>query len=169
MIQPNQEAYVVFRIAQAETPAAAAAEFTGQEGLTVVEQRTTQVNGHEARRVLAEGQTQQGQTVRALAYFIAYDDQVYSFQGLTTGPQYDTYRSALERPMTGFDALRDPEKLNVQPTRLAIRPAPRADAFRAFVDEDALPEDLSLNDLAIINQVQLDERIEQGRPLKLPE
>jgi len=169
MIQPNQEAYVVFRIAQTETPAAAAAEFTGQEGLTVVEQRTTQVNGHEARRVLAEGQTQQGETVRALAYFIAYDDQVYSFQGLTTGPQYDTYRSALERPMTGFDALRDPDKLNVQPTRLAIRPAPRADAFRAFVDEDALPDDLSANDLAIINQVQLDERIEQGRPLKLPE
>ena len=169
MIQPDQEAYVVFRIAQTETPEAAAAEFTGQEGITVVERRTTQVNGNEARRVLAEGKTQQGETVRALAYFIAYGDQVYSFQGLTTGEQYSTYQSALERPMTGFDALRDPDRLNVQPTRLAIRSAPRSDAFRTFVDEEALPDDVSLNDLAIINQVELEGRIEQGRPLKLPE
>ena len=168
MIQPNQEAYVVFRISQANTPTAAAEDFAGQKGLTVVERQQETVNGRSAYRVLGEGQTQQGQTLRILSYFIAYDGRVYAFQGMTTAQQYGTYRSALERPMTGFDELTDRQKLNIQPTRLAVRPASRAVAFRTFVDESLLPKDISATDLAIVNQVDLDETVEQGRPLKLP-
>ena len=168
MIQPNQEAYVVFRISQSDTPAAAAEEFAGQEGLTVVERGSESVNGRSAYRVLGEGQTQQGGTVRVLAYFISYDGRVYAFQGMTTAQQYAGYRPALERPMTGFDELADREKLTVQPTRIAVRPASRTASFRTFVDENLLPDDLNATDLAIINQVELEESVEQGRPLKLP-
>ncbi|MFB6248318.1 MAG: M48 family metalloprotease [Salinibacter sp.] len=169
MIQPDQEAYVLFRISDADTPEAAAAKFAGQQGLTVVERRATQVNGHEARRVVAEAQPQRGQAVRVLSYFIAYSDQVYSFQGLAAAQQYDTYRPVLERPMTGFDALRDRDKLTIQPTRLALRPAPRAAPFRMFVEEEALPDGMSPTDLAILNQLGLDDQVQQGRPLKLPD
>lgn len=168
MMQPDQEAYVVFRISDADTPEAAASQFASQQGITVVNRTQEQVNGRDARRVVAEGQTQQGQTVRVLSYFIAYGDRVYSFQGMTPAQRFSAYRPALERPMTGFDELRDQQILNVQPARLAIRPAPRAAAFRTFVDESALPEDINPTDLAIINQVQLDESVAEGRPLKLP-
>ena len=168
MIQPDQEAYVLFRISDADTPEGAAAEFAGQDGLTIVERQQTRVNGRDARRVVAEAQTQQGQTVRVLSYFIAYDGRVYSFQGLASGERYNTYRADLERPMTGFDALRDASILDVQPTRLAVRPAPRSAAFRTFVEEEALPDDISPTDLAIINQLGLDDPVEQGRSLKLP-
>lgn len=168
MVQPDQEAYVVFRISDAQTPAAAANEFAGQKGLTVVERRAESVNGYDARQVVATGQTQQGQTVRVLATFIAYDGRVYNFQGMTTDAKYGAYRSQLERPMKGFNALRDRDKLNVQPTRINIKPASRAEAFRTFVSESALPDGMNATDLAIINQVQLDETVEQGRPLKLP-
>jgi ABC-type metal ion transport system substrate-binding protein len=68
----------------------------------------------------------------------------------------------------GFAELRDPDKLNVQPTRLDIRPAPRRAAFRSFVDESALPEGINATDLAIVNQVEIDATVDQGRPLKLP-
>ena len=168
MIQPNQEAYVLFRISDKDTPAAAASAFAGQKGLKVIERRRETINGREAQRVLAEAQTQQGQVIRVLATYVAYDERVYSFQGLTTAKQYNAYRVQLERPMYGFDALRDPDKLNVKPTRLAIRPAPRSAPFRTFIDRSLLPDDLSDDDLAIINQVQLGETVEQGRPLKLP-
>ena len=168
VIQPDQEAYVLFRISQENSAAAAASAFAGQQGLTVVEQRQETVNGRDARRVLAEAQTQQGQTLRVLALFIDYDGRVYSFQGLTTAGKYNAYRSQLERPMYGFDALRDRDKLNVRPTRLAIRPASRSAAFSSFIDASLLPEDVNDTDLAIMNQVQFDETVEQGRPLKLP-
>lgn len=168
MIQPNQEAYVLFRISDSDTPAAAATEFAGQKGLKILERRRETINGRNAQRVLAEGQTQQGQTIRVLATFIPYDGRVYNFQGLATAKQYNAYRSQLERPMYGFDELRDRDKLNVKPTRLAIRPASRSAPFRTFVDRSLLPDDISDDDLAIINQLQLEETVQQGRPLKLP-
>lgn len=169
MVQPDQEAYVVFRISQAETPEAAADQFAGQEGLTVVERRQDGVNGRSARQVVGEGTTQEGQTIRVLAYFISYDGRVYQFQGMTPADRYSTHRPSMEHPMTGFDDLQDQTKLDVEPVRLDIRPASRSAAFRTFVNEGALPDDLSPAGLAIINQVELEETVETGRPLKLPE
>lgn len=168
IIQPAQEAYLVFGFADAETPDAAARTFAGKEGLVVQDRRSTSVHGYEARRVLAEAETGQGQRVRVLAYFIAYGNQVYQFQGLTRAEQYGTYEAAFERTMTGFNRLSDPEKLNVQPTRLAIRTASRSAAFRTFVRDDALPKDMTAGDLAIVNQLKLNQTVDPGRPLKLP-
>jgi predicted Zn-dependent protease len=169
LIQPDQEAFVVFDISQESSADASASKLTGQEGVTVVDRRSTSINGNPAERVVVEGEAQQGQTIRLLAYMIEYGGNVYRFQGLTTAGQYGTYSSVFERTMTGFARLTDPGILNVQPTRLAIRPAPRTASFRTFIDEKARPEDMSAEDLAIINQVQLDETVQQGRPLKLPE
>lgn len=167
-VQPDEEAYLVLRLANAATPDAAAGDFTGQEGVRVVERTQTRVNGHDARRVLAEAQTDNGQTIRILSYFIAYDGNVYQLQGLTTAERYRTYESPFERSMTGFDRLGDREKLNVEPARIDIRSAPRSAAFETFVDERALPEDLTPTDLAIMNQVELNGTIRQGTTLKLP-
>lgn len=169
VVQPDQEAYVLFQIAGSETPAAAAQEFAGQEGVTVIEQSRVDVRGFDARRLLVEGKTQEGQLVRLLAYFIAYGDRVYHFQGLTTAQRYDTYRDAFERTMTSFDRVTESDILNVQPTRLAIGPASRRGPFRGFVVESALPDGMTPADLAIVNQLQLDQTVEPERPLKLPE
>ena len=168
LVEPDQSAYMIFTFSDAETPDAAAREFAGQEGLSVLDRQRTSVNGNEARRVLAEGKTQQGQVVRLLTYFIAYGDNVYQFQGLTGGDQYSTYRPDFEQSMTSFTRLADPEKLNRQPKRLTIRPAGREAAFRSFVDADALPSDMTEGDLAIINQLELGQTVAPDRPLKLP-
>jgi len=169
IIQPDQQAFIIFRFSDADSPNGAAIDFAGQEGITVQERGERTVNGLDARRLVAEAQSQQGQTLRILAYFIEYQDQVYQFQGLTQAGNYNDYRPAFEQTMTGFNALRDDDKLNVQPTRLDIRPAPRTAPFRSFVDEEALPDEMTPNDLAIINQVDLGETVEEGRPLKLPQ
>ncbi len=169
LIHPDQSAYMLFRFADAETPEAAVQTFAGQEGLTVLDRQGTSVNGNDARRVLAEGQTQQGGTVRVLAYFIAYGDNVYQFQGLTAAEQYDTYRPNFERSMTSFSRLTDPDKLNRQPTRLTIRRAGQRAPFRTFIDESRLPKDMTEDDLAIINQLELGESVAPDRALKLPD
>ena len=168
IVQPSQEAYMLFGFAEGETPEAAAQSLRGQEGLTVTESGATQVNGFSAYRVLASGQTQQGQSVRLLAYFIEDGDQVYQFRGLTTAGQYEAYRPAFVETMTGFGRLQNQDILGVQPTRLAIRPAARTAAFRTFVEDGALPESMNATDLAILNQLELETTIESGQPLKLP-
>jgi predicted Zn-dependent protease len=168
VVQPSQEAYMLFGFAEAETPEAAAQSLMEQEGLTVVESGAMQVHGLPAHRVRASGQTQKDESVRLLAYFIEYEGQVYQFRGLTPAAQYDAYRPAFVETMNGFRQLRDQEILGVQPTRLAIRPASRTAAFRTFVEEGARPESMNGTDLAILNQLGLGTTVESGRPLKLP-
>lgn len=168
MVQPDQEAYVVFKISEANTLTAAVSTFTGQKGLKVLRRRRKSVNGHDARRVLAKGKTQGGQVVRVLVTFVKFGEQIYTFQGMTSKQKYGGYQAQLERPMNGFDALQDSDKLNRQPKRIDIRPASRSDSFRSFIDKSTVPDDMSAKDLAIINQVQLDGSVAKGRPLKLP-
>ncbi len=169
LIEPDEDAYLLFRFAEEDTPEAATRAFAGQEGLTVRDRRATTVNGNDARRVLAEAQTQQGQTIRLLAYFIAYDGNVYAFQGATLADRYDTYRRAFERSMTSFARLTDPDRLNVQPTRLAIRSADQRAPFRTFLEGAALPDDMTQADLAILNQLDLSDPVAPSRALKLVE
>ncbi|PSQ84826.1 MAG: peptidase M48 [Bacteroidetes bacterium QS_3_64_15] len=173
IVHPDQAAYMVFRFSESDTPEAAARAFAGQDGVTVRERRRAPVNGNDAQRVVAQAQTQQGETVRLLTYFIAYGDHVYEFQGLTTADRYDTYRRDFEESMTSFARLADSEKLNVQPTRLVIDSTERREPFRAFVDksidERALPGEMTRADLAIINQLALSETVTPDRPLKLPD
>jgi predicted Zn-dependent protease len=169
LVHPDQSAYMLFQVADAETPTAAARTVADQDGLTVLDRQSASVNGNEARRVLAEGQTQEGEALRILSYFIAYGDNVYHFQGATTADQYDAYRPDFERSITSFARLTDPDKLNRQPTRLTIRPAGRRASFRSFVDTNALPMDMSEDDLAIINQLDPGQTVESSRSLKLPD
>ena len=166
MAAPNQNAFMVFTIAQEDSPEAAAQELAGQQGLTVLEQGDERVSGLSARRVLAEGQTQQGQTIRLLAYFIAYDGNVYQFQGLTLASAYDTYRPTFQRTMRGFASLNDPDILNVKPTRMVIRPTDQSATFESFVPAN-LPESFTITELAILNQLAVDEPVPAGRLLKL--
>ena len=169
IIEPDQAAYLLFGFSQSDTPEAAAREFAGQDGLSVQENRRETVNGYDAQRVLAEGETQQGQTLRLLVYFIAYDDRVYKFQGITTAERFGTYRRTFERSMGSFNRLTDAQKLNVEPTRITIRPAGQQASFRTFVDEGRLPEGMTEGDLAIINQLDLGEAVASDRFLKLPD
>ncbi|MFB6272795.1 MAG: peptidase M48, partial [Salinibacter sp.] len=168
LIHPDESAYLLFRFADADTPEAAARSFAGQKGLTILDRRSTTVNGYDAQRVLAEGKTRKKQTLRLLAYFIEYGDRVYQFQGLTAAGQYPTHRGVFERSIESFNQLTDSEILNVQPTRLRIRPAGQRAPFRTFIDTEALPSDMTEADLAILNQVDLGETVVSTRPLKLP-
>ena len=169
LVQPDQNAFLVFGFAQEESPRTAASTFASQEGVTVVDRSSLSISGIPAERVLVEGQTQEGQTLRLLGYFFEYDGNVYRFQGVTAAGAYDTYRPSFTQSATGFARLTDASKLNIQPTRVQVEGASRSAAFQTFVDESQLPGDMTLDDLAIMNQVYLGDPIEAGRLLKLPE
>ena len=168
MVSPNEDALIGLTFAEEDTPEAAAQAFVGQEGLTVVSQDTRRFNGVTAQRALVEAQQQNGGTVRVLAYFFEHEGTPLMFQALTSGTQYDTYRTAFVRTIEGFAPLTQPDKLNRQPTRLYQQEADRSGPFRSFVDTQALPDGMTLEDLAIMNQVGVDETIEAGQMLKLP-
>lgn len=167
MIDPDGRAVVIFTFAQQATPQEAARAFAGQQGIQVVESGPAQSAGQSAYYVLADAQTEQGQIVRLLSYYLEYGGTVYNFLAYSMRSDFEAFRSEFQRSMQGFASLTEARYLNAQPVRLEISSAPRTAAFRSFLPSE-LPRDLTPEDFAIMNQVSLDETIQAGTPLKLP-
>ena len=168
MIEEQQQAIQIFTISQENSAQAAARSFAGQQGIQTVDTGSTRSNGLPASFVLADAQTQEGQIVRLLAYFVEYQDNVYAFLAYSARNNFSQFENSFERTMQGFAPLTDSRILNVQPARLEVISAPRTAQFSSFVP-DRLPRDVTADELAIMNQVQLNEQITAGTPLKLPE
>jgi predicted Zn-dependent protease len=166
LVEPNQQAIMGLSFAQENSAQAAARAFAGQEGLQVLDSGSDRINGKTASFVLADAQTQQG-AVRVLSYFIEHGGNVYSFLGYAAQQNFDTHADTFRRTMGGFDDLTDRRILSVEPSRINVVQASRTAAFREFVPAQ-LPEQFTPESLAILNQIQLDETVQRGQPLKLP-
>ena len=167
MVAPEQDAIIQFSIkSDVESPRAAAAEITGNEGVRVIDEGTTRVSGLDAYRVEALVSTQQDATARALVYYIEYDNRIYEFISYALNDDFGTYRDVFNRTIRGFAPLDDPDILNVQPTRMAIRSADRSATFESFVPA-SLPSGFTITELAILNQLAVDDQVSAGQPLKL--
>ena len=167
MVEPQGRAIEVFGFSQQASARAAAQQFSGQQGVQVVESGPAQTSGIPAYYVLADAQTQQGQVIRLLSYFVEHGGNVYQFVGYALRSDFNAYQGEFQRSMQGFAPLTEARYLNVQPVRTEIVSAPRTAAFDSFVPSE-LPRDLTPQDIAVMNQVQLNETIQAGTLLKLP-
>lgn len=168
MIDEQQQAIQIFALSQQSSAQAAMREFAGQEGLQRVDSGTTRSNGLPASYIVVDAQNQQGQVIRALAYFIEYGGKVYSFLGYSARETFSQYENIFLQTMRGFAPLTDPEKLNAQPVRVEIVRAPRSAPFSTFVPAQ-LPRDITPQDIAIMNQVELNQEVPSGYLMKLPD
>ncbi len=167
MVEEKQQALIFFSIEQdARTADEAAASFSGRKGLTVVQNIPSRSGPLPARAIVADARTEQGQAVRLIGYFVEYEGSVYAFLGYTTAAAFETYEATFYRTMRGFAALTDPDILSIQPTRLRVVPASNDAPFRTFVSRQP-PEGWDIERMAILNQVQQDQPITRGTPLKL--
>lgn len=166
MIDRNQQAIMIFTFAQANSAQAAATQFARQEGIQVVDSGTSRSGDYGATYVLADAQTQQG-VLRVLSYYIEYGGNVYNFIGYSARDNFSSYENSFLSTMRGFDSVTDRRILSIEPSRVNVVRASRTAPFRDLVPGN-LPEQFSVEDLAIINQVGVDETIQAGQELKFP-
>lgn len=144
--------------------------FLMQEGITTIAKSDVYNNGLTAFRAEASGQTEDGTELKFFVYAVVFEGAVYRFLNYTTKDKYNTYSINFDRITRGFSELSDPDILNIKPTRLQVAKTQRSGIFSAFISTDL--KDLSIpitpEDLAIANQMELDEFIQKGRWLKLP-
>lgn len=164
----SQQAAIIFSIAAGATsPREAAAQLLNQEGVSVQESRAETVNGLNAYYGLATAQLEGGQEVGLMTYFIQHSDNVYYFIGLAPLNAFNSYADLFRQTMRGFAPENRSEILSVQPRRLRVVSANRTAPFSAFVSGN-LPLQMTEEELAILNQVGLNEQISAGTALKLP-
>ncbi|MGH7824252.1 MAG: M48 family metalloprotease [Candidatus Binatia bacterium] len=167
MIDNQQRAIVGFRLSAEKSAQSAASKFASQGGIRVLESGRSQSEGLPGAIVVADAKAENNQNVRLMAYFVEHGGRVYHFIAYTAPQAFGLFRSEFLRTMRGFGDLKDPEILRRQPVRLEVERAPRAAPFRELIPTK-LPRDMRPEDLAILNQVDLNEEIRSGTLLKIP-
>jgi predicted Zn-dependent protease len=167
MVEGQNRAMLGFTSAGEQSLQAAVARFLKQPGLRILERGPIRSNGLPAYVVVADAQMQNGQVARIVAYFIEYGGVVYHFVGYTAPQLFNSFRNVFLHTMQGFGAVQDPRILNRPPVRIVLENARRSAPFRELIPR-ALPAPFTAEDVAILNQAELNQRIEPGRTLKIP-
>lgn len=168
MVNQDQNAIMVFEIdGENNTPRASVEQFLNQDGVQGEGGSATSYNNLNGFEAVATAQTQQGAQVRIYMYSVSYDGNIYRFLTYTTSDQFNQYSDIFTQTAQGFDELNDSSILNIQPARLNVYRADRTAPFNSFLPEN-LPFELTPEDVAIANQVGLDETIEEGTWIKIP-
>jgi len=166
--EPNGRAALQFTFAQAESAADAYQKLAQTQGVTVQGSDRTTIGGYPA--VVAEGQAaQQNGAIGFAVTYIEYGGNVYEFLGLTSAQAYGTYRQTLRGVPGSFERLTDSSKLNRQPTRMEVITLRDASTLSSLLRNRTLPTGLTAEELAIMNGVQLNDRLAAGTRVKLPE
>lgn len=166
LLGPQKNAVMIFEPAPGQSPQQAASQFANQQGIKVLNTSQTKVNGFNAVALTAQANTQQG-AAGLLSYFIGMDNHVYNFMGLTSASQLDNYSRQFQQVFRGFQRVTDSQILNVKPAQIALVRADRAAPFTSFLPTGTLAG-MSPEDLAILNQVKLNEQVPAGTILKIP-
>ena len=165
MGEPNGAAVMQLTLAQGGSAEAAARQLASQQGVQVQSSRAVNVNGNRAYRVEGTAQQQNG-AVAFSATFIEYGGNVYQLLGITGSEQYvSTFRQVAD----SFERLTDRRYLDREPSRLEVTTLRSATSIADLLRGRTLPGGVTENEVAIMNQVELNERIPSGRRVKLPE
>jgi predicted Zn-dependent protease len=145
-------------------------EFLNQDGITTTARSSADSRGLRAFQAEATGQTEDGTRLKFYLYSVEYDGMIYRFINYTALDNYGTFGPRFKEITGGFSELTDSGILNVQPVRLQIVKTTRSGTFRSFLPSnlESLIITVSAEDLAIMNQVGLDDQIESGTWIKIP-
>ena len=165
MFTQQQDAVMLFSMAKEGSPAAAAEAFVASSKATVVQSEPIRVNGMNAHRVVSDVTTEQG-VIRVASYFIQKDNAVFFFHGYTGQPQFANYQSSFNGTMAQFKPLTDPAKINVMPSKLAIKKTMTPVTLRNLFQQYGVPAD-KMDNLAIMNEMQLDDIVPANTMIKV--
>ena len=162
----DQSAVMIMSIDTNRTARASVEAFLNQQGITTLKANNTNKNGLTGYEGYATASTQQGD-VELYLYAVSYNGNVYRFLGYTIPSKFNAIVGDFTNTAYGFRDLSDPSILNIKPVRIQITEVQRATKF-----SDLLPKPLPMNikpeDVAILNQVKLDDTISKGTLIKIP-
>ena len=111
--------------------------------------------------------TDEGDELGVNVYAVEYGGRIFRFLNYTELSKFERFQPDFASVTTGFQRLTDERILNINPVRLQIVQVEQNQVFRDILPA-TLPMDISVDELAILNQVYPDDVIEAGRVLKIP-
>ena len=167
MAQPDGKALIILTVAQGANLDEAAKNVLEQYKITLIKSQKVRVNGLPAIAMTAQQVNEQtNSTIRVLAYLIEYNGMIYNFLGVSDANDFNQYQPLFSNTMVNFRKLTDPGKLNIQPERILIKTVKRDGSLEQVLSSFGVPAN-RLKELAIVNGMQLNERLSQGTLIKV--
>lgn len=168
LVSPNQDGVMILRIDSNSANAKASVdEFTAQEDVVVNSESSAQSSGqfpaYQADVTIPQDQG----TLRAIIYAVEFDGNIYRFINYSEQSKFDNFVQSFQSTLSGFNRLTDERILNIRPVTLSIVEANRSGTFQSFLP-DQLPMGITPEEIAIVNQVNLNDTIESGTLIKIP-
>jgi predicted Zn-dependent protease len=167
MAPKDGKAIMMLTLAQGNSLESAAQQILEKNKLQLVESIKESVNGLPAIAMVADLQQQQG-VVRTLTYLIQYGENIYSIMGASSANDFSNYMSLFSNTMKSFSTLTDASKINVQPDRIRVKPVKIAGTLAQALRDLGAKQD-KMEELAILNGMTLEERVDKGMLIKLIE
>jgi predicted Zn-dependent protease len=145
-------------------PRARAAQVFQSAGLLAGNGQSLRIGGFPAF-VIPFRQQSQGAVIDGEAAFIRDGELMYELFAYTSPDRYRRMRNRFLNIFGSFSRLTDPEDLAVQPQRIALYRVPRTMTAReALVDSGVVAS--QLEEMALVNHLRLEDRVEAGTLLK---
>ncbi|MEX0680989.1 MAG: M48 family metalloprotease [Balneolales bacterium] len=169
LLGPEEKAVSAFRIdSGSATPQQSVQSILSRDGINLISEETAANRGNlNAYSAIAGATLGDGTPLTLHIYAAAYENRIFRFINYSERNRFNDFESDFTSITESFDRLVDPDILNTEPVRLQTFRAGRSGRFETFLPE-TLPMHIRPLDVAIINQVELDEHIDQGRWLKMP-
>jgi predicted Zn-dependent protease len=167
MAEPNGGAMILLELAKGGDLESAALSTLEKYQLTSVESKQETVNELPAIVVVADQKTE-GQSLRALLYFIQYNGNIYSMIGVAPLNNFNTFFPTFSDVMGKFKVLTDPGKINKQPEKIRIKTVTQSSSLSNIFKQYKI-KDSRMEELAILNGRQLKDHVEKGTLIKVLE
>ncbi len=164
----NGKAMLAMSMAEGKSLEAARDKAVADNKLTVIQSSETTVHGLRALRVLSEipAESSQSTSLKVLTYFIALDESIFKFHGLSSLTDFSSFESEMAASMTSFMRLTDPSKLNRQPMTIRIVEARESASLQKVLEKYQMPEK-RWKELVLLNGLELSDMVEKGTSVKI--
>jgi predicted Zn-dependent protease len=162
-VSPGKDAVVELSLAQGTSAEAAARAFLAQQGITGGATSRGSLGGLQAASA-SFGAATEGGTLRGTVVFVEHGGAVFGLIGYAAEARWSTHQAVVERALRSFQPLTDVAALNVQPHRLDVITLQRRTTIEVLARQR--PSPVSVETLALINQVEIQTPLEAGRPIK---
>ncbi len=168
LVNEAQDAVVQFTIDQENTtPKSSIEAILNQESISAISQEQITVSGYSGYKAEASVVTEDGGSLHLDISALNYNGNVYQFLSYTSEAQFNEYKSRFSSVYNGFGSVTDQSILNIKPVSLKLIKASKTAKFQELLPS-SLPMNIEALDIAIINQVELDQVINKGDWIKIP-
>lgn len=167
-VNEDQDAVSIMELdGKADSPQTSVINYVSQEGFTVLSQGKTSFNNLNGYEATATAAAEDGTVYQFYVYALSYGENIYRFTSYSVKDKFAAYKPQFKDISNSFAELNDQSILDIKPVRLQAYKTDRTAPFQSFLPNE-LPMEITAEEVAIVNQVQLDETIEKGSWIKIP-